>query len=1023
MKEQIDNLGKVAVTIEEGYWDIKKSYDKLTIVERAGTGTTFISRKPVPVGTSILNRKYWIKFSKWSDIPYEITQKFGDSDELAISQKTLTNKFSEIETEIQESDEALDQRLRVVEVHERIMVNGGELEVATAEDLENPQTPRQEAAVPTVRAILNASDDEPQLNSTKRFINSNNLAKMYGYYLDNPEFIYVLTDNEYRIILGVKTDGDVVFSVKVPSQIKEYINSRINEILGVGDITEKIDTINEMIAFFDKISNDTTLKELLDVSAKAITEEKKRAEAAEQHLDDIKVNKEEVNIALNTKVDKEENKSLIDFEYASTKSSTDNPKFFEVITDSEGKLLEGIRSDGTKIIYEDVNVVGSTNILGNLEVVGVTYKVVKNSEYLAAWIDEENKVIFGFKTDGKAYVGNVDFLSDIKNNQKAIYEIKNILSNISATIESLDIDVLLSTTSIDNPEFIEIKIDSEGKLLAGRIKNGEAFEKVGLNTPKLSIDGNVIKNIEDIVGRSEITTDSEGKIISYRDSKGVKHESAGIEAPNIPDIHTIEEIVNKAKRSIYNYDQECNIYSAARYSQYSGEGDFQATLITDTHGNNTCIERAIDITNHIKSIKCFIHLGDIIGWTPFDEKVNHYDTKDGGFYMLINNIFPETCDKPWFIVPGNHDVGVTPYISFTRTDEEVYNDLIKPMIDNGILREGEYNTEGDYADKCYYFHDFHNNKIRIIVLYEYGWKQEVAENQYWEPVPYNSNVGQIKQATTYTYDENNPIILNCHNFKEFSFRLKKTVTTIGASTNILSDTMPRFKCVKGYQIFTKKQLEWLANTLISTPDGYGVVILSHQALMENVNAPNYKFSCNSNTAFDGYNPRGNGKSYDQLTDNLVISKIVDAWKNKSTLTEKVAAIPGYSLDEIGDPTYLNVLEDNGYKYMYNLSLDFSARTNNNAYFSCFINGHEHIDMIEQSKTFPYQLSIIPTCGNPPFRNGKDIASVTDIDSKAYDCLTIFTEKDKERIVLCKYGNMRTTGGEERDFEIINPYNI
>lgn len=100
METYKDKLGKVAVTVDKDYWSIDKEYDKLVIVERQGTGTTFISRKPVPKGTSILNREYWIKFSKWADIPYEITQEFGNSDELVISQKVMTKKIDDLQDQI-----------------------------------------------------------------------------------------------------------------------------------------------------------------------------------------------------------------------------------------------------------------------------------------------------------------------------------------------------------------------------------------------------------------------------------------------------------------------------------------------------------------------------------------------------------------------------------------------------------------------------------------------------------------------------------------------------------------------------------------------------------------------------------------------------------------------------------------------------------------------------------------------------------------------------------------------------------
>lgn len=65
MKLNIDKYGKVSVTIEENPWSNSKHYDKLTIVE-AGEGTynTYISRVPVPAGTPLSDRHYWIPFSK-----------------------------------------------------------------------------------------------------------------------------------------------------------------------------------------------------------------------------------------------------------------------------------------------------------------------------------------------------------------------------------------------------------------------------------------------------------------------------------------------------------------------------------------------------------------------------------------------------------------------------------------------------------------------------------------------------------------------------------------------------------------------------------------------------------------------------------------------------------------------------------------------------------------------------------------------------------------------------------------------
>ena len=64
MQLQIDKLGKVAITVEESHWSLDKDYDRLTVVEAPNNEyKTYISRKPVPAGTVLTNREYWIPFS------------------------------------------------------------------------------------------------------------------------------------------------------------------------------------------------------------------------------------------------------------------------------------------------------------------------------------------------------------------------------------------------------------------------------------------------------------------------------------------------------------------------------------------------------------------------------------------------------------------------------------------------------------------------------------------------------------------------------------------------------------------------------------------------------------------------------------------------------------------------------------------------------------------------------------------------------------------------------------------------
>lgn len=58
MKPAYKNLGKVCLT-PNGFWDRKKSYERISMVTDKFTGTSYISKKDVPVGVSINNQEYW----------------------------------------------------------------------------------------------------------------------------------------------------------------------------------------------------------------------------------------------------------------------------------------------------------------------------------------------------------------------------------------------------------------------------------------------------------------------------------------------------------------------------------------------------------------------------------------------------------------------------------------------------------------------------------------------------------------------------------------------------------------------------------------------------------------------------------------------------------------------------------------------------------------------------------------------------------------------------------------------------
>lgn len=91
MKTQTTNLGKVAITVEKDYWNINKEYDKLVIVEQEEAFGTFISRKPVPAGTLLTDRNYWIPFSSLKE---EIVLQFNE----------IVNELRDLEINVDEKE-------------------------------------------------------------------------------------------------------------------------------------------------------------------------------------------------------------------------------------------------------------------------------------------------------------------------------------------------------------------------------------------------------------------------------------------------------------------------------------------------------------------------------------------------------------------------------------------------------------------------------------------------------------------------------------------------------------------------------------------------------------------------------------------------------------------------------------------------------------------------------------------------------------------------------------------------------
>ena len=103
-----------------------------------------------------------------------------------------------------------------------------------------------------------------------------------------------------KVLFGIKKDGDIYFGYGVPTQVKDYIQSKILEI--------PLDEYNDVVSFVGDLIEGGDLAALLG-----------------------------------GKVNTETGKSLIPTKYI---QEVDNPEFIKIITDANGRILFGIDDDG-----------------------------------------------------------------------------------------------------------------------------------------------------------------------------------------------------------------------------------------------------------------------------------------------------------------------------------------------------------------------------------------------------------------------------------------------------------------------------------------------------------------------------------------------------------------------------------------------------------------------------------------------------------------------------------------------------
>ena len=335
--------------------------------------------------------------------------------------------------------------------------------------------------------------------------------------IDSPEFLYCLVDADDHLLLGIQLDGSIEWEAGIPSPVRAKLQNIADKLQQIvtqsqqdkADLTTSINTAKAELS--------ASLQQYMTITAAS--------------LSDIQ----------HSKVDKEDGKSLIDDEVKECFNVIENDEFIHAITDSDDRLLFGIyRATGKP--YLPLNDM---------------YHVEQDKEFFALWLDDDGKIILGIRRDGKI-IGEIQAVnalklviaqiqSDIDSLQEKISSVetnvtanKNGIASLQSSLNTVtaNLQAFLNIFSLqDNPEYLAIETDADGKVLSATDTDGSHYAynmksetidaKVDKETNKSLIDSDVAKahsTIDDKEGRTEITTDADNKILSFRGADGVKHE-------------------------------------------------------------------------------------------------------------------------------------------------------------------------------------------------------------------------------------------------------------------------------------------------------------------------------------------------------------------------------------------------------------------------------------------------------------------------------------------------------------------
>ena len=461
-----------------------------------------------------------------SSIRQEINDSVTASNEATEKAKEATAKADQATENAKQATAAATAAKEAADNATQLATNATTASAQATEQAKAATTKAEESAAKANEAAQKADDSREQTEQTlgtmqevvdKVAIKDEEgaLVETPFRYIQNEEFIFANVDAEDKLLFGIQWDGTPVFgkTSAVEDRLQSQVNllaDKITTILGDDDTTSAIDTLKELKDFFANIDNTQTLTSIL------------------ANLNSLNTKfGEDIKNLQDTKVDKEEGKSLIEDEVKECFRLIENEEFIMAIVDAEDKVLFGFYRATGKPYYP----------------MNDMYHVIQNEEYFAAWVTTDDKVVLGLRRDGQI-IGEIHAVNALK---QVISQLQSDLASLQEKVGTIDTNLkgLLDVFSLqDNEEYLAVEQDAEGKVLSATNPDGSHY----IHNAKSETIPEEFSHIEDPEGRTEITTDAEGKILGYRDSEGTRHEHK-ISAKHIELSNEAAKEVNEAFKS------------------------------------------------------------------------------------------------------------------------------------------------------------------------------------------------------------------------------------------------------------------------------------------------------------------------------------------------------------------------------------------------------------------------------------------------------------------------------------------